>query len=207
MPPVVQPSPPPEPSPAESAAPDAADAATLGTPPDRRAERDRRAEQATPPPAEAPPAEAPPGLSTRQQPLAQAKAKPAGHPDPAHQHRTVAAFFLAVLSLFGVLGLSNFQRGVYIVVFALVAGAMAIWLAGTAIRRSRRAGTAGPRGSVVVIAIGGAGVLVSGLLLAGFALLGHQASAFSQCLSGANTVAAQQTCQNRFMRAVRNATP
>jgi hypothetical protein len=202
MPPVVQPSPPPEPSPAESAAPDAADAATLGTPPDRRAERDRRAEQATPPPAEAPP-----GLSTRQQPLAQAKARPAGHPDPAHQHRTVAAFFLAVLSLFGVLGLSNFQRGVYIVVFALVAGAMAIWLAGTAIRRSRRGGIAGPRGSVVAIAIGGAGVLVSSLLLAGFALLGHQASAFSQCLSGANTVAAQQTCQNRFMRAVRNATP
>jgi len=201
MPPVVQPSPPPEPSPAESAAPDAADAATMGTPPDRRAERDRRAEQATPPPAEAPP-----GLSARQQPLAQAKARPAGHADPAHQQRTVAAFFLAVLSLFGVLGLSNFQRGVYIVVFALAAGAMAIWLAGTAIRRARRGGTAGPRGSVVVIAIGGAGVLVSGLLLAGFVLLGHQASAFSQCLSGANTVAAQQTCQNQFMRAVRNAT-
>ena len=201
MPPVVQPSPPPEPSPAESAAPDAADAATMGTPPDRRAERDRRAEQATPPPAEAPP-----GLSARQQPLAQAKARPAGHADPAHQQRTVAAFFLAVLSLFGVLGLSNFQRGVYIVVFALAAGAMAIWLARTAIRRARRGGTAGPRGSVVVIAIGGAGVLVSGLLLAGFVLLGHQASAFSQCLSGANTVAAQQTCQNQFMRAVRNAT-
>lgn len=153
-----------------------------------------------------PPAEAPPGLGAQQQPRAQAKARPAGSVDPAHQQRTVAAFFLAVLSLFGVLGLSNFQRGVYIVVFALVAGAMAIWLAGTAIRRARRGGTAGPRGSVVVIAIGGAGVLVSSVLLAGFALLGHQASAFSQCLSGANTVAAQQTCQTRFMRAVRDAT-
>jgi hypothetical protein len=202
MPPAAQPSPPPEPSPAEPAAPDAADGATLGAPPDPRAERDRRAEQAAPPPAEAPP-----GLGARQQPLAQAKARPARGVDPAHQQRTVAAFFLAVLSLFGVLGLSNFQRGVYIVVFALAAGVMAIWLAGTAIRRSRRGGTAGPRGSVVVIAIGGAGVLVSSLLLAGFALLGHQASAFSQCLSGANTVAAQQTCQNQFMRAVRNATP
>jgi hypothetical protein len=206
MPPAAQPSPPPEPSPAEPAAPDAADGATLGVPPNRRAERDRRAEQAAPPPAEAPP-----GLGARQQPLAQAQAKakagPARGVDPAHQQRTVAAFFLAVLSLFGVLGLSNFQRGVYIVVFALAAGVMAIWLAGTAIRRSRRGGTAGPRGSVVAIAIGGAGVLVSSLLLAGFALLGHQASAFSQCLSGANTVAAQQTCQNQFMRAVRNATP
>jgi hypothetical protein len=200
MPPAAQPSPPPEPSPAEPAAPDAADGAALGAPPDRRAERDRRAEQAAPSAAEPPP-----GPGTRQQPLA--KARPARRVDPAHQQRTVAAFFLAVLSLFGVLGLSNFQRGVYIVLFALVAGAMAIWLAGTAIRRARRGGTAGPRGSVVVIVIGGAGVLVSSLLLAGFALLGHQASAFSQCLSGANTVAAQQRCQNQFMRAVRNATP
>jgi hypothetical protein len=200
MPPAAQPSPPPEPSPAEPAAPDAADGAALGAPPDRRAERDRRAEQAAPSAAEPPP-----GPGARQQPLA--KARPARRVDPAHQQRTVAAFFLAVLSLFGVLGLSNFQRGVYIVLFALVAGAMAIWLAGTAIRRARRGGTAGPRGSVVVIVIGGAGVLVSSLLLAGFALLGHQASAFSQCLSGANTVAAQQRCQNQFMRAVRNATP
>jgi hypothetical protein len=198
MPPVVQPSPPPEPSPAESAAPDAA---ALGAPPDRGAERDPRAEQPTPPPAKASP-----GLGGRPQPLAKAtgKARPAGRADPAHQQRTVAAFFLAVLSLFGVLGLSNFQRGVYIVAFALVAGAMAIWLAGTALRRARQGGTAGPRGSVVVIVIGGAGVLISGLLLAGFALLGHQASAFARCLSGANTVAAQQTCQNQFMRAVRN---
>ena len=202
MPPVAQPSPPPEPSPAESAAPDAADGAALGAPPDRRAERDRRAEQAAPPAAEPPP-----GPGARQQPLAQAKAKPARRVEPAHQQRTVAAFFLAVLSLFGVLGLSNFQRGIYIVLFALVAGAMAIWLAGTAIRRARRGGTAGPRGSVVVIVIGGAGVLVSSFLLAGFAVLGHQASAFSQCLSGANTVAAQQRCQSQFMRAVRNATP
>jgi hypothetical protein len=202
MPPVAQPSPPPEPSPAESAAPDAADGGALGAPPDRRAERDRRTEQAPPSPAETPPS-----TGARQQPLVPARTRPARRVDPAHQQRTVAAFFLAVLSLFGVLGLSNFQRGVYIVLFALVAGAMAIWLAGTAIRRARRGGTAGPRGSVVVIVIGGAGVLVSSLLLAGFALLGHQASAFSQCLSGANTVAAQQRCQNQFMRAVRNATP
>ena len=113
--------------------------------------------------------------------------------------------FLALLSLFGVLGLSNFQRGVYIVAFALVAGAMAIWLAGTAIRRARRGGTAGPRGSVVAISIGGVGVLISGVLLAGFALFGHQASTFTQCISGANTIAAQQTCRTQFLRAVRNA--
>ena len=59
-----------------------------------------------------------------------------------HQQRSVAALFLALLSLFGVLGLSNFQRGVYIVAFALVAGAMAVWLAATA---SGGRGAAGPR--------------------------------------------------------------
>jgi hypothetical protein len=123
-----------------------------------------------------------------------------------HQQRSVAALFLALLSLFGVLGLSNFQRGVFIVAFALVAGVMAIWLAGTAIRRARRGGTAGPRGSVVAIAIGGVGVLISGILLAGFALFGQQASTFSRCLSGANTVVAQQTCRTQFTRAIEHAT-
>jgi hypothetical protein len=168
--------------------------AAVGPPPDRRAE------QATPPPAGVSP-----GLEARQPPLTPAGARPAGRADPVHQQRSVAALFLALLSLFGVLGLSNFQRGVYIVAFALVAGTMAVWLAGTAIRRARRGGTAGPRGSVVAISIGGVGVLISGLLLAGFALFGHQASTFTQCISGANTIAAQQACRTQFMRAVRNA--
>jgi predicted PurR-regulated permease PerM len=134
------------------------------------------------------------------------KVKRAGRADPALQQRSVASLFLALLSLFGVLGLSNFQRGVYIVAFALVAGIMAVWLAATAMRRARRRGTAGPRGSVVAIVIGGVGVLTSAVLLAGFALFGKQASTFSQCLSGANTVAAQQTCRTQFTRAIQNAT-
>ena len=187
MPPVAQP-PPPEPQPAESAAPDAT--AVSGGP-------DRRAEQG--PPRQAAPA---PGPDTPGPSLPRVKARRA---DPAHQQRSVAALFLALLSLFGVLSLSNFQRGVYIVAFALVAGAMAVWLAATAIRGARRGGTAGPRGSVVAIAIGGIGVLVSGVLLAGFALFGRQASTFTQCLSGANTVAAQQTCRTQFTRAIEKA--
>jgi predicted PurR-regulated permease PerM len=147
------------------------------------------------PPAGTPPAE-----------TAAPKVKRAGRADPALQQRSVASLFLALLSLFGVLGLSNFQRGVYIVAFALVAGIMAVWLAATAMRRARRRGTAGPRGSVVAIVIGGVGVLTSAVLLAGFALFGKQASTFSQCLSGANTVAAQQTCRTQFTRAIQNAT-
>lgn len=197
MSPAVQPPPPPDPSPADAAAPDAA---VLDVPPDRRPE------QATPPPAAPSPDASSPGADGREQPLPRVKAKPTGRADPAHQQRSVAALFLALLSLFGVLGLSNFQRGVFIVAFALVAGVMAIWLAGTAIRRARRGGTAGPRGSVVAISIGGVGVLISGILLAGFALFGQQASTFSQCLSGANTVVAQQACRTQFTRAIEHAT-
>ena len=212
MPPVAQPPPPPE-----SAEPAAPDAAALGMPPASRAEQDHCAEQDAHTEQErrasrerraadratASPAEASPGLAARQQPLA--KAKPAGRTDPANQQRTAAAFLLSVLSLFGVLGLSNFQRGVYIVAFALVAGSMAIWLAVTAITRSRRGRTAGPRGAVVVVVIGGVGVLISCALLAGLALFGSQASTFTRCLSGANTIVAQQSCQSQFMRAVKNA--
>lgn len=159
-----------------------------------------------PSPAEPSPVE-PSTARTSPAETATPEAKRAGRADPLLQQRSVAALFLALLSLFGVLGLSNFQRGVYIVAFALVAGAMAIWLAATAMRRARGRGTAGPRGSVVAIVIGGVGVLISAVLLAGFALFGRQASTFSQCLSGANTVAAQQTCRTQFTHAIENATP
>jgi predicted PurR-regulated permease PerM len=157
------------------------------------------------PPAEPSPPESPAAGTPPAEPAAP-NAQPAGRADPPLQQRSIAALFLALLSLLGVLGLSNFQRGVYIVAFALVAGAMAVWLAATAMRRARRRGTAGPRGSVVAIVIGGVGVLISAVLLAGFALFGKQASTYSQCLSGANTVAAQQTCRTQFTHAIEDAT-
>lgn len=137
----------------------------------------------------------------------QARPRRTGRADPAHQQRALAALVLSVLSLFGLLGVSNFQRGVYIVGFALVSGALAIWLAVTALARTRRAGTAGPRGSVTAIVIGGIGVLLSGLLLLGFALFGQQASTYSRCLSGANTIAAQQACRNQFAHSIEQVTP
>ena len=137
----------------------------------------------------------------------QARAGRTARADPAHQQRALAALLLSVLSLFGLLGVSNFQRGVYIVGFALLSGALAIWLAATALARTRRAGTAGPRGSVTAIVIGGIGVLLSGILLLGFALFGTQARTFSRCLSGANTIAAQQACKNQFVHSIQQVTP
>jgi hypothetical protein len=125
--------------------------------------------------------------------LPTARARRVARPAPAHQQRAVAALFLAVLSLFGLLGLSNFQRGRYIVGFATVVGALAIWFAITAITRARRSGTAT--------------LLLSGLLLIGFALFGKQAADYSQCLSGANTITAQQSCQHHFVQSIKKSIP
>ena len=121
-----------------------------------------------------------------------------------HAAARVAALFLGLLSLFGLLGLSNLQRGIYIAAFTLVTGALAVWLSITSIIRARRTGTMSPRGSVTATAIGAIGILLSGTLLIGLAAFGRQAAMYSQCLSGANTIAAQQACENQFMHAIRS---
>ncbi|HWG60701.1 MAG TPA: hypothetical protein VG253_03215 [Streptosporangiaceae bacterium] len=128
--------------------------------------------------------------------------RPQRPPDPAGQQRTVAALFLGLLSLFGLLGLSNLQRGVYIVSFALVVGGLAVWLSGTSIIRARRGGTLRPRASVTALVIGGLGLVISAILLIGFAVFGKQVTAYSQCLSGANTITAQNACQSQFVHSI-----
>jgi hypothetical protein len=134
------------------------------------------------------------------------KARSALPPEPATQQRAVAALFLALLSLFGLLGLNNFQRGIYIVASTLLAGALAVWFAITSRVRARRGGTRSPRGSVAAIVLGGAGVLLSGFLLVGLAAFGKQAVTYSRCVSGANTIAARQACENQFVHAVEGGT-
>lgn len=118
------------------------------------------------------------------------------------QQRAIAALFLALLSLGGLLGLTDLSRGIYMVLYALLAGALALWLALTAISRAHRGRTARPRGSVTAAVIAAIGIAVSGLMLAVFAVLGKQLSSYSQCLSGANTIAAEQACQDHFTHAV-----
>ena len=198
MAPALPPAQPPEQSADE--APAADPTAARAQPPTARAQP-----PAQPPPASAQSPSAPPPAHARLLPTPQAR--PDRRAEPAHQQRAVAALSLALLSLLGLLGLSNFQRGRYIVGFALVVGILAVWFAITAIVRARRRGTALPRGSVIATVIGVLGVLLSGLLLAGFALFGHQATRYSQCLSGANTISAQQSCRDQFIQSIENATP
>jgi len=110
---------------------------------------------------------------------------------------------MGVLSLFGLaLGLGNVRRGVFVAVVTLVFAAAAIWLGAGATRRARRSGTARPRGSVAGIVLGGFGLAFSALWLLVLAVFWPQLNAYANCMSSANTVAAQQVCHTQLNKSV-----
>ena len=120
-------------------------------------------------------------------------------PDPALRQQALAAFALGVLSLVGLaLGLGNLRRGVFVAVVTLLFGATAIWLGVRANRRARRGGTARPRGAISGIVLGGSGLAFSVLWLLVLAVFWPQLSTYYNCMSGANTVAAQQACHTQL---------
>jgi len=123
--------------------------------------------------------------------------------EPALQHRALAALCVALLSLVGFLGFNiEVHRGIVIVIYALLAGAIALWLSVTSMSRARRSRTARPRGSVAATVIAGVGIGLATLMLLAFGLFGRQLSDYGRCMSGANTLAAQQSCYNRFSHAL-----
>jgi hypothetical protein len=148
---------------------------------------------------------APTRTSGRKEPPAGAggKASALPPPEPALRHRALAALIVALLSLVGLLGFNiEAQRGVLVVVYSLLAGVTALWLALTAMRRARRSRTARPRGSVAATVIAGTGIALAAAMLLAFGLFGQQLSDYGRCLSGANTIAASQSCYSRFAHAL-----
>src|SRR5262247_4554132 len=124
-------------------------------------------------------------------------------PEPALRHRALAALFVALLSLAGLLGFNiEAQRAVLVIVYSLLAGGTALWLALTAMRRARRSRTARPRGSVTATVIAGVGVALAAAMLLAFGLFGRQLSDYGRCLSGANTITGSQSCFSRFSHAL-----
>jgi hypothetical protein len=124
-------------------------------------------------------------------------------PDPVVRQRAVAAFVLGVLSLLGLaLGLGNLRRGVAVAVLTLLFGLTAIWLGARANRQARRGRTARPRGATGGIVLGAFGLAFSALWLLILAVFWPQLSAYYTCMSGANTVAAQQVCHTQFTNSV-----
>jgi len=124
-------------------------------------------------------------------------------PDPASRQQALAAFALGVLSLLGLaLGLGNLHRGVFVAVLTLLFAVTAIWLGVIAKRRARRSGTARPRGAISGIVLGGFGLAFSALWLLVLAVFWPQLTAYYNCMSGANTVAAQQVCRTHLNNSV-----
>ena len=131
------------------------------------------------------------------------KTKALPPPEPALRHRALAALIVALLSLAGLLAFNiEAQRAVLAVIYSLVAGATALWLALTAMRRARRSHTARPRGSVAATVIACVGIGLAGVMLMAFGLFGRQLSDYGRCLSGANTIAGSQSCYSRFSHAL-----
>jgi hypothetical protein len=80
----------------------------------------------------------------------------------------------------------------------MVIGAVGLWLSFTAMSRSRKAGTARPRFAVAASVLGIIGTGLSALVLIGFAMYWPQISQYANCMSGANTVASQNACDQQL---------
>lgn len=120
------------------------------------------------------------------------------------RHRAMAALILGVLSLLSLLGIgTNYHRGIYLVVFAVLVGITACWFGVTAIRTAGRAPTMRPRGAVAGTVLGALGAVFGALVLIFFATFWTELNAYSQCLGSANTPSAQQACMDQLHRSVK----
>ena len=135
-------------------------------------------------------------------PARQGSRAPALPADPANQQRAIAALFIALLSLAGLLSLNYLQRGIYLVAYALLAGLTGLWLAVTALSRARRSRTVKPRGSVAATVIAAAGIVLSVIMMIAFLVLGKELAAYGRCLGAASSSSDQQACENQFIHAV-----
>jgi hypothetical protein len=124
------------------------------------------------------------------------------NPAPEIQQRAWAALTLSVLSLLGITLIGNLTRAVYVLAMTLLFSVVALWLAVTAMSRAKRGGSLRPRGAIGGVVLGVIGLGFSGLLLIAFTVLGPQLTQYANCLSGANTQAARQACQNEFSNSV-----
>jgi hypothetical protein len=121
------------------------------------------------------------------------------------QQRAFAALMLALISLFGMIVMTgNLHRAAVVLGVTLVIGGAGLWLAITAMSRSRRAGSARPRLVILATVLAIASTGLSALALAGFALFWTQFNQYADCLSAANTAAAQSACKQQLNSSLHN---
>jgi len=119
------------------------------------------------------------------------------------RQRALTAMLLGLLSLIALmLGLGNLRRGIFVAVLALLFAAGAIWLGTSASRKARRSGTARPRWAAGGVVLGCIGLVFSALWLLVLAVFWPQLNTYYNCMSGANTVTAQQACHKQFTDSV-----
>jgi len=125
-------------------------------------------------------------------------------PEQPVRHRAIAALILGVLSLLSLLGIgTNYHRGIYLVIFAVLVGITACWFGITALRKAGRSGTMRPRWGLFGTVLGGLGALFGILVLMFFAAFWTQLNTYSQCVNSANTPSAQQACMNQLRQSVK----
>jgi predicted PurR-regulated permease PerM len=132
--------------------------------------------------------------------------KPLPPASPALHQRSWAALTLAALSLLTMMmisgGGSNIRRTVVVFVVALVIASTGLYLAVTAMRASRRAGSARPRGSVLATVLAALGLAFGAMALIGFAMFWPQLTQLSNCMRQATTVSLQDACKTQFDNSV-----
>src|SRR6266536_4060113 len=123
--------------------------------------------------------------------------------EPPVRQRALTALLLGSLSLIGLMfGLGNLRRGIFVAILTLLFAAAAIWLGVTASKMARRGGTARPRWAVGGVVLGCIGLVFSALWLLVLAVFWPQLNTYYSCMSGANTVTAQQACHKQFTDSV-----
>jgi hypothetical protein len=112
---------------------------------------------------------------------------------------------LALISLFGMLVRSgNLHRTAVVLVVTLVIGGTSLWLAITAMSRSRRDGSARPRVVILATVLAVFCTGVSAIVLAALALFWTPANQYSTCMTAANTVSAQNACLQQLEKSMPN---
>lgn len=125
-------------------------------------------------------------------------------PEQPVRHRAIAAAILGVLSLISLLGIgTNYHRGIYLVVFAVLVGITACWFGVTAVRKANRSGTMRPRWAIFGTVLGALGALFGTLVLIFFAAFWSELNTFSRCVASANTPSAQQACMDQLRQSVK----
>jgi hypothetical protein len=129
--------------------------------------------------------------------------RPSRRPEREVRQRAFAALIFGMLSLLALLGVGyNIHRGIYLIIFTVVIGPVACWLAITATRRAHRDGTWRPRGAIAGLIFGVLGTVLGLGMLALFTLAAKQVSQYSQCLGQAQTLSAQHACTAQFERSL-----